>query len=210
MSQPFPRVLSQALRPLPEPLAHDYVQRRYPGGAGERVPSEGRMVTAAEPAPDILGGHGRADRDPARERFRQYQEVGDHAPALEGEQPAGPPHTGLHFVQPEEGSDRGRAGARRREELGGGHVDPALPLDRFEEHQGGPLIDSGRERGYVVERDVDEPWNERFERLAKLLAPRRAERPERAAVEPPHRRNDLRPSGRRAGELDRRLDGFGP
>src|SRR5436309_2271317 len=130
----------------------------------------------------------------------------DHAVLLEGLQHGGGLPAQLDADHEPEAADL----ARRGEVLGGRDVDAALPLDRLEDHRRGVAVDRLPERVGVVVRDVDEPGDEGLERLPEVPPPRRAERAHRAAVEPAHRGDDLRPARGRAGELQRRLDRLGP
>src|SRR5436309_2687433 len=201
---------SERLRSLPQLPADDDVDRGAPRRARERVPAERGVVAPLERLLHRLRREGRADRHAAREGLREGQEVGLDAPPLDREEAARAAHPRLHLVEDEEGPRRVADLPRRGEVLGGRDVDAALPLDRLEDHRRGVAVDRLPERVDVVVRDVDEPGDEGLERLPEVPPPRRAERAHRAAVEPAHRGDDLRPARGRAGELQRRLDRLGP
>src|SRR5205807_1009056 len=167
------------------------------------------IVAPLERTLHVLRGKSRSNRDAAREGLREREQVGLDAPPLHSEQAPGTAHTGLHFVEDEEGPGSvaclagGRQVFRRRD------VHAALTLDRLEDDRRGLMIDGFLQRLVVVEWDMLESGDERFERLTEILPPSRAERPHCPSMEAAHRRDDLLPACRGTRKLDGGLDGLG-
>src|SRR2546426_5549375 len=200
---------AQPLRPLRQALPRGDVDRGSPRGTREGVPAEGGVVAPLERPLDRLRRQGRADRDAPRQGLREGQDVGLDAPPLDREHPARPPHPRLDLVEDQEGPGPVADLPRGGQVLRRGDVDPSLPLDGLEDHRGGAAVHGFPEGLDIIVRHVLEPGYEGLEGLPELPPPGRAQRAHRAAVEPPHRSDDLRPPGGRARELDRGLDGLG-
>src|SRR5208282_1085617 len=86
----------QAFGPLGEVFAHEIVEGGEARGARERVSSERGVVAPPEARHDLARHDGRADRESAREGFREKENVRDDAPALERKHTAGPAEARLH------------------------------------------------------------------------------------------------------------------
>ena len=128
---------------------------------------------------------------------------------LEGEELAGAPEPGLHLV---DGKERAVALAEllRAFQIARWREVHSLSLHWLDEKERDVL---GAERNLecveVAERDPREPRKERAEALDEMAITARRERAEREPVERLLGRDDPRPSGRGASELERRFDCLG-
>ena len=95
----------------------------------------------------------------------------------------GPTQAGLDLVGDEEQVTLVAERTHRPEVLGGGRVDPALALDRLEQHPDDRGVDGGLERLDVVPGDVAEALRERLEGLVLLGLAGRVQRRQGAPVE---------------------------
>jgi hypothetical protein len=212
-------------------LALDLVEHRQGRGRGDRVPTVGAAETADVHRIHQVGATGdRADREPATERLRARHDVGLHALLDDREPRARTPHPRLDLVGDEDDPIRVTEIGDPLDEPGGRHDEPALALDRLEDHRGDVVLPDVLvhlvER--VGERFVGAPVGPAWppvrvgERQAVDLGGERAhpllvghhlrgERhpQQRASVERVVERDDGRPTGRLAGDLHGVLDGLG-
>ena len=128
---------------------------------------------------------------------------------LDREEAAGAAEAGLDFVGDEQGAVPAAKLGGRLQIAVGGHVD-ALALDRLDD-EGRDLARRQRplERDQVVEGDADAIGQQRLEAVAEHVVAVERQRAIGEAVIGVVAEDDARPPGRGAGELDRRLDGFG-
>src|SRR5579884_2599242 len=171
-------------------------------GARDRIAAErGGVVAGRERRRRVVGDEQGADRQPVCEALRERDCVGLHAQLLPREEGAGAADTCLHLVEDEQGAVLVRERTRLGEEGRRERVYASFALHRLEQ-------DRGRFRPDVLEPEP-RPRDERLERLPLRRLARDGEGAEGAAVEGAVERDDLRPAGRLAGPLERRLDGLG-
>ena len=170
------------------------------------------MLTRGQ-QPGHLGSerHQRPDRHSPGQPLGEGDRVGDNVARLVGEPPTRATHPALDLVEDEQRACRRGQFAGQLQVCRAAEVDSRLTLDRFEDHRRqvvADLGDRGRQGSLVVERHVDDPTEQRCERLAIGEFPGQGEGPGRAAVEGALGGDD-RPSAGAPRQLDGCLDRLG-
>jgi len=142
-------------------------------------------------------------------------QVGTQVEVLACKKLARAPDAGLDLVDDEERAVLVAERLGAGEELLGAGIDPAFALNDLDDHGGSPTVLPGilHRCGHALELVVGNKahiGDERLERLAVLLAPRRRQRPHAAPVKPAHRGDSPGAARGEAGELERGLNGLGP
>ena len=164
------------------------------------------MISRLERRADPAGHEHRAHGQPAGERLRQGEDVGDDSGLLVGEQGPGAAEAALHLIE-----DQGDAAGvtqlpQESEPLGVERANPSLSLHRLDDHARRPgRRDRMVHRRPIPERDDPDAGHERLERLAVFGPVGSRERREQPAVERPAERDDLGLPRPLARELERGL-----
>ena len=139
---------------------------------------------------DLLRRHRRADRHhAAAERFRQTQDVGLNVLMLAGEHLAGAAHTGLHFVEDQQGAKLVAQFAHRRQIPRRRQDHPPFALNRLKDHRCDvvtgflALAQHGAHGVDIAERHMAEARQQRHKRFAESRLGGGRQRPQRFAVE---------------------------
>ncbi len=185
---------------------------------------------------DRLGRHDRGDRLPAgRHRLAEQQDVGLQIPQVARPDRPAAPQAGLHLVADQQPSVLVAQALEAVPERRGGSEDPRLARHRLDQHAGDllgidlvaqqPLLDELDVQrlvvgaGAAVERGAEAVRVGREDeagdvlgvggRVARHVGRVRGRQVGRFAVVLAQERQDHRPAGGLAGELDRALDGLG-
>ena len=153
----------------------------------------------------------RADRHvAARERLRDRHEIGLEPPVLEREQLARAAEAGLHLVDAEERAVAAAELLRAFEVAGRRQVD-ALALHRLDEEERDVLAAAARARARRGRRTAParSPGSSGPKRSVNSALPFAESEPSVSPWKPCSARDDARAPGRRAAELQRRLDRLG-
>ena len=141
------------------------------------------MVARTEGGGDLSPGPAGTDRHAVPERLRHRHHVGLEALRLEGEPVSGPAETRLDLVEHQQRVALGAQRAHGTEVVRARHHDPALALQRLEQHRGHRLgVERLVERGDVVVRHVHEALGQRQEGRLFLGLAGRSQGGERPAV----------------------------
>ena len=218
---------------LHQPLL-EQLQRHHRRRARHRVAAKRARMRAGRPRHDVGARRRHAERQARGDPFGDRDHVWPHARVLDREHLPAASHPRLHFVGDEQDAVLLRQLAEPLDELIRRHDVATLALNwldderrhlvRGHQMQKNLILDEVEAfSGAVVRRQADraavavgvrrmiDAGHHRAEALAlNRLARRQRQRAQRPAVKAAEKRDDVVAPGRVAGELDARLDRFGP
>ncbi len=184
LGEPLLEQKRDAAQALEEAGRQHHVEHGVAGRHGERIAAEGRAVRARRHAlAGLRGGEEGPDRKAAAERLGERHDVGRHPGVLIGEQVAGAPHAGLHFVEDQQRAVLVGELAQLAQGLVRRHPHAPLALDGLDQDGGGGRADHALDRRDVAERHLVEALDHRSEAVEIFLLAAGRERRQRAAME---------------------------
>jgi len=156
----------------------------------------------------IGGGEADAERKAAANALGDGCDIRRNARVLEGEEAAGPPHAGLHFVADQQQAMLVAKRPQAAQECGRNNANPTLALNRFDHDRCGMRADSRLDRVEIGDRDLVKADRLGAETLQIFRLSAGCERRQSAPVESALEGQDMEPLGM-AGDgvaLARHLD----
>src|SRR6267143_1992964 len=190
------------------------------GGADQRAAAErGPVHSRRKGRGEFFIGDECAERQPARQRLGDGDDIRRRIESLVGETAPGAAEPALNFVGDQSGIVLGGQRMRGEPEIFTYGADATLTLNGFD-HQGADgVVEFGFEVSDIIEADELNAGNERSKRLTIFFRIRDGERAERAAVKGIFERQDARflactaglgfCAGVGASKLERAVHGFG-
>ncbi len=171
------------LDPRQEAVGQHHVEHGVADRHGQRIAAEGAAVAAAGHAiADRRGGQAGTHREAAAQALGHGQHIGCDSGGFVGEKTPGPADAALDLVENQQQSIFVANLAQGLQILGRGHADPALALDRLDQHGGGLGRDRGAQFVHVVEGDLIEAVHRGREARHMLRVGRRRQGGERPPV----------------------------